>query len=91
MSQGFDNSSATADKGAKSKTRECCEALRCRKLEPRGSLEEIELKRNRADKNKPQQVAVLIKVDDRRVCWYTRGNKLAIAKESDNDILIFNL
>ena len=54
-------------------------------------MEEIELKRNRADKNKPQQVAALIKVDGRRVCWNTRGNKLAIAKESDNDILIFNL
>ena len=43
MSQGLDNSSATADKGAKKKTRECCRALRCKRLDPRGSLEESNL------------------------------------------------
>ena len=90
MSQGFDNSSATADKGAKSKTRECCVALRCRKLESRGSLEEIELKRNRADKNK-KQVAAAINVDGERVCWNKRGNKLAIATKRDYNILVFDL
>ena len=43
MSQGLDNSSATADKEAKKKTKECCTALRCKRLDPRGSLEESNL------------------------------------------------
>ena len=43
------------------------------------------------DKNITQQVAVVIKVRGNKVCWNTRGNKLAIATESDHDILVFDL
>ena len=38
MSRGLDNSASE-----RKKTRECCVALRCRKLEPMGSLEESNL------------------------------------------------
>ena len=43
------------------------------------------------DKNIIQQVAVLIKVDGNKVCWNTRGNKLAIATKSDQNVLVFDL
>ena len=43
------------------------------------------------DKNIIQQVAVLIKVDGNKVCWNTRGNKLAIATKSDHNVLVFDL
>ena len=42
-------------------------------------------------KNQPQQVAAVINVDGERVCWNTRGNKLAIATKRDYNILVFDL
>ena len=46
---------------------------------------------SKRNENTPQQVAAVMKVDGVRVCWNTRGNKLAIATERDNEILVFDL
>ena len=43
MSQGLDNSASVLEDRERKKTRECCRALRCKRLDPRGSLEESNL------------------------------------------------
>ena len=43
MSQGLDNSASVLEDRERKKTKECCRALRCKRLEPRGSLEESNL------------------------------------------------
>ena len=43
MSQGLDNSASVLQDRERKKTRECCRALRCKRLDPRGSLEESNL------------------------------------------------